>query len=119
MIGVAKGEGRKPGLESLIFPDGREPVQLAPEHPALHLIQEIRDEAHRFAIAGHRAQRSKTRRTSTLDEIAGIGPSRKRALLHEFGTAKAVSGAALADLMKVEGISEALAQSIYDHFRDQ
>ena len=85
----------------------------------LYFIQRMRDEAHRFAIGTHRAKRKKEMVKSPLDEIAGIGPSRKRALLHEFGTAKAVAGAALADLMQVEGISEALAQTIYDHFRDQ
>ena len=113
MIGVAKGEARKPGLEILVFPDGREPVQLAPEHPALHLIQEIRDEAHRFAISGHRAQRSKTRRTSRLDDIAGIGPKRRKALISHFGGLQGITNAGIDQLTAVPGISRELAEIIY------
>ena len=117
-IGIAKGVDRDAGRERF-FVSGKPAFTLPPRDPVLYFIQRMRDEAHRFAIGTHRAKRKKEMIKSPLDEIAGIGPSRKRALLHEFGTAKAVSGAALADLMKVEGISEALAQSIYDHFRDQ
>ena len=113
MIGVAKGEARKPGLEILVFPDGREPVQLAPEHPALHLIQEIRDEAHRFAISGHRAQRSKTRRASRLDDIAGIGPKRRKALISHFGGLQGITNAGIDQLTAVPGISRELADILY------
>ncbi|MBY4607579.1 excinuclease ABC subunit UvrC [Rhizobium sp. 9T] len=116
-IGVAKGVDRDAGRERF-FPPGRESFTLPPRDPVLYFIQRMRDEAHRFAIGSHRARRKKEMVKNPLDEIGGIGPSRKRALLQHFGTAKAVSRAALSDLMAVEGISEAVARQVYNHFHE-
>jgi excinuclease ABC subunit C len=116
-IGVAKGVDRDAGRERF-FMEGREPFMLPVRDPVLYFIQRLRDEAHRFAIGSHRARRKKEMVRSPLDEIAGIGPSRKRALLHHFGTAKAVSRAAVEDLLAVDGISESMARMIYNHFHE-
>jgi excinuclease ABC subunit C len=114
-IGIAKGEERDAGREKF-FMEGREPFMLPHRDPVLYYVQRLRDEAHRFAIGTHRARRKKDTMRNPLDEIEGIGPSRKRALLDRFGSAKAVSRAALGDLTAVPGVSTALAQQIYDHF---
>jgi excinuclease ABC subunit C len=116
-IGVAKGVDRDAGRERFFLPGG-ESFTLPPRDPVLYFTQRMRDEAHRFAIGSHRARRKKEMVKNPLDEIGGIGPSRKRALLQHFGTAKAVSRAALADLMAVEGISETVAKQVYNHFHD-
>ena len=119
VVGVAKGPERKPGLEELIVEGDGPPITLPPQHPGLHLIQQIRDEAHRFAIVGHRARRGKTRTTSELNEIPGIGDKRRRALLAHFGGLKGVQSAAMDEIMKVEGISRSIAQRIYRHLHGE
>ncbi|MDN2565005.1 excinuclease ABC subunit UvrC [Aquibium sp. A9E412] len=116
-IGVAKGPDRDAGRERF-FMAGREPFSLPMRDPVLYFVQRLRDEAHRFAIGSHRARRKKEMVKNPLDEIPGIGPGRKRALLRHFGTAKAVSRAAVEDLVAVDGISEATARAVYAHFHD-
>ncbi|WP_198780300.1 excinuclease ABC subunit UvrC [Shewanella putrefaciens] len=117
LVGVAKGEGRKPGLETLILGDTETSFSLEGDSPALHLIQHIRDESHRFAITGHRNRRQKTRNTSTLESIPGIGPKRRKALLQHLGGLQEVKGASVAELAKVPGISIEMAQTIHDALR--
>ncbi len=115
VIGVAKGPDRNAGRETFHLPNGRE-ITFPPNAPLLFFLQRLRDEAHRFAIGTHRAKRAKSLTTSTLDEVPGIGPNRKRALLMHFGTSRAIRNAALDDIAKVPGISRATAQGIYDYF---
>ena len=115
---IAKGPDRNAGRESF-FMAGLEPFKLSPRDPALYFVQRLRDEAHRFAIGTHRARRKKEFTKSPLDEIQGVGPARKRALLHAFGTAKAISRAALSDFAKVPGINAATARLVYDFFHER
>ena len=115
VVSIAKGPDRNAGRERFFMPD-RPPFGMDPKDPVLYFLQRLRDEAHRFAIGTHRARRTKAIGQSVIDEIPGIGPSRKKALLHHFGSARAVERAGLADLEGVEGISGTVAKKIYDHF---
>jgi excinuclease ABC subunit C len=115
VIGVAKGVTRKAGLETLVHGSSGKEQNLAADHQALHLIQQIRDEAHRFAITGHRGRRDKARQRSVLEDIPGVGNSRRRLLLRHFGSAQGVKNASVEELKKISGISKGLAQQIYDH----
>jgi excinuclease ABC subunit C len=113
VVGVAKGPGRRPGLETLFLAE-REALQLPPDAPALHLVQEIRDEAHRFAVAGHRGRRARSRRSSPLEELPGVGPKRRQRLLQQFGGLQGLTRAGVEDLAAVPGIGRDLARTIYD-----
>ena len=117
LVGIAKGRDRDAGRETFFMP-GKAPIKLPPRDPALYFVQRLRDEAHRFAIGAHRAKRKRDMVRSPLDEIPGIGPSRKRALLHHFGTMKAIGRAALEDLMKTPGVNAATARAVYQYFHE-
>ncbi|MBQ4850947.1 excinuclease ABC subunit UvrC [Pseudoalteromonas sp. MMG012] len=119
LIGVAKGEGRKPGLETLLIDGGRRTVNIASDSPALHLIQHIRDESHRFAIAGHRNKRQKQRTQSLLEEIEGVGQKRRQALLKYLGGMQGVKAANIHQLKQVPGISPQTAEKIFNHLHDK
>jgi len=120
IVGVAKGPDRDAGREKFFMADAtgkiRPPFTLPPNDPVLFFLQRLRDESHRFAIGAHRAKRQRAIGVSPLDEIAGIGPARKRALLHHFGSARAVSNASLTDLESVTGISKTVARQLFNHF---
>jgi excinuclease ABC subunit C len=116
-IGVAKGEDRKPGLETLFVHGRSQPLQLAMDNAGFHLLQEIRDEAHRFAIVGHRARRARARSHSKLEDIVGIGPARRKNLLAQFGGLDGVRAATIEDLCRVVGISRHLAETIHNQLR--
>jgi excinuclease ABC subunit C len=117
LVSIAKGAERDAGYETFYMP-GREPFRLPPRDPVLYFIERLRDEAHRFAIGSHRARRKRDIREAGLQEIPGIGPTRKRALLHHFGTLKAIERASVTDLAQVPGINAETARKIYDYFHE-
>jgi excinuclease ABC subunit C len=118
LVGIAKGRDRDAGRETFFKPGGA-PFKMPPRDPALYFVQRLRDEAHRFAIGAHRAKRKRELVKNPLDEIPGIGPTRKRALLHHFGTVKAIQRAALEDLMKAPGVNAATARAVFDFFHER
>jgi len=118
VVGVAKGPDRDAGLERFFIP-GKPPFMLPLKSPALYYLQRLRDEAHRFAIGAHRTRRAMDVKKNPLDEIDGVGPGRKKALLHAFGSARGVSRASVADLLKVDGVNQALAERIHAFFHPQ
>lgn len=119
MLGIAKGPDRRPGEEKLFLPDRQRPVILRSDSPALHLLQQVRDEAHRFAITGHRQRRDRKRRGSRLEDVPGLGPKRRQLLLRQFGGLQGISRAGVEDLSRIRGISGELAQRIYDTFHQE
>jgi excinuclease ABC subunit C len=118
VLGVAKGPERRAGMEELILESESRSLRLAPSHPGLHFIQAIRDEAHRFALLGHRARRGKARMHSMLNEIPGLGAKRRQSLLEHFGGLRGVQSAAVDEIAKVAGISRPLAERIYRHLHE-
>jgi excinuclease ABC subunit C len=119
LIGIAKGPDRRPGMEQLFLLDKSQPIIIPDSSPALHLVQQIRDESHRFAITGHRNRRAKARQKSTLQDIDGIGPKRRQRLLKSFGGLQQLERAGVEDIARVEGISKQLAKKIYDSFHGE
>jgi excinuclease ABC subunit C len=119
ILGIAKGPGRKPGLETLFLSGRASPIILPESSGALHVLQQIRDEAHRFAISGHRQQRARKRQTSALETIPGVGPKRRQRLLQQFGGIREIEKAGVDDLACVEGINRQLAQKIYDYYHPE
>lgn len=118
LMGISKGEGRKPGLETLYLGDTDTTLNLEKNSSAFHLLQHIRDEAHRFAITGHRGIRAKARTGSKLDEIPGVGPERRKSLIRHFGSARGVEAASVDEIAKVKGVSKTLAENIYEHLHN-
>jgi excinuclease ABC subunit C len=117
IVSIAKGADRDAGRETF-FVAGRTPFRLPPREPLLYFLQRLRDEAHRFAVGSHRQRRTRGLREGGLQEIPGVGPLRKRALLHHFGTVKAIERASVADLARVNGVSAEIARKIYDYFHE-